>query len=275
MFLSILTVSYLLKLTLTSADSICGPNARFMVALTCNDDNTQLYCAPNNLKNREEFCQNPNLKWSEAKCKQMGGYKETDLDNTGCYTLSSEYWGGDINCTGINIPEKVDYNLGFEKSSFDDWTVSGTTTSSSIICDSTAPEGMCYAQTSTEGTGPSTGPNKIENNNIVIYNYGGCNGGDYILSFWYKFVAGDYTPFNDYIKVTSKDNNNNILVSKVLDVNTVGDYGSSPWILVNTNIGSVPTGEKLSLTIYAETKNSLDSILTSYGYIDGISIIKA
>lgn len=260
-----------LFLTSVSADSICGNDQRFMTALTCNDNKTFLHCAPNNLKNREDFCMNPNLKWSEAKCKHHGGYNSLDVVNTGCYstsTLFSMYNVTDM-CGGeLEVHQSTLDNLDFELGNLDGWSVSGPV-SPVVVCDDNTPNGHCYARLSATGTSPGSLPNKLERDDLVVTNGGGCNGGNKKLTFWYKFVAGDYVPFNDKLTVNVNDGT---LFTYVLDVATVGDYGNSGWQQVVVELGAVPIGTVLSVSISAEITNVLDSALSSYGYLDGVKL---
>lgn len=53
-------------------DSVCGSNQRFMAAIKCGDNNTYLHCAPNNLKDRSNFCQAPNPRWLADKWVHAG-----------------------------------------------------------------------------------------------------------------------------------------------------------------------------------------------------------
>jgi hypothetical protein len=260
-----------LFLAYASADSICGNDQRFMTALTCNDNTTFLHCAPNNLRNRAQFCNNPNLKWSEAKCKNYGGYNSLDVVNTGCYsssTLLSMYNVTNTCDTPIKVYNKPLDNLDFELGNLNGWTVSGPSLPV-VVCDGNTPNGNCYAQLSTENTGRGRQPNKIERNDLVITNGGGCNGGDKKLTFWYKFQAGDYLPFNDKLTVNV---NNGTLFTYVLDVATVGDFGNSGWKQVVVELGAVPMGTLLSVSISAEITNGLDTNVNSYGYIDDVKL---
>lgn len=268
----LLTLSLFIQNSL--ADSICGNGQRFMVALKCGDNTTTLHCAPNNLKDRTQFCTNPNEKWAKAKCNNKGGLTSIDIDNTGCYTLSQSYWGGsDLNCDNVYTLPESSVNAGFELGTLEGWEFSGP--SAPIVhCDASAPEGNCYAELSTVGTGPWTSANVITKSNLTMSNYGGCNNDNYKLTFFYKFKAGDYVPFNDYLKIDVSDELNVLLFTESLDVATVGNYGTSAWLSANVFLGQIPIGSTLNIKVSAESKNVLDSILHSYGYIDGFKIVK-
>jgi len=269
---SILTLILLIKNIL--ADSICGNNQRFMVALTCGDGNTTLHCAPNNLKDRTQFCTNPNEKWAKAKCNNKGGLTSIDIDNTGCYTLYQSYWGGsELNCDNTYVLPEVSTNYGFELGTLEEWEYTGPS-APVVQCDSTAPEGNCYVVLSTYGTSPWTGPNVISTDKLTMSNNGGCNNDDYKLTFFYKFTAGDYVPFNDYLQINVFDEFNALIFTQTLDVATVGDFGSSDWLSAEVLLGKVPIGTSLSINLVATTSNTLDGALQSYGYLDGFQIVK-
>lgn len=278
LFFSCLATTYVL------ADSVCGPSKRFMVALKCNDNTTQLVCGPNNLKDRTQFCTSPNIQFAEAKCKQRGGYKGLDLKNSGCYSEQSEFWLDQYNLvtsgTGfceifpLQLQDKIVSNLGFESGDLSGWTYSGPN-GARVVCDEDAPEGKCYAELSTEQTGPLTSANKLQRSDLVLSNIGGCNGNPQSLAFFYKFAAGDYIPFNDYLSVQIKHGSGNVLSRYVLDVATVGDYGNSGWKYVIVPLGSIHTGHKLAIDIEAESKNDQDGSQNSYGYVDGFVVIDA
>lgn len=266
-------ISAFLLIKNTLSDSICGNDQRFLVALKCGDQNSTLYCAPNNLKDRTEFCMNPNKKWATAKCINKGGLTSIDIDNTGCYTLSKSYWGHELSCDSENFIPETNINSGFELGTLDKWEYSGPS-SPVVHCDSSAPEGSCYVELSTYGTSPWTESNIIKKSDLTVSNYGGCNNDNYKLVFWYKFTAGDYIPFNDNLKIYIKNQDDNLIYSQVLDVATVGNFGSSSWLNANVFLGQVPIGSSLSIIFSAETTNELDGALTSYGYVDGFKIVK-
>jgi len=253
--------------TLVKADSICGPNGRFMVALKCGDGSNTLYCAPNNLKDRSQFCQNPNDKWSKAKCNNKGGLSSVDISNSGCFTESFN-----PNCEQP-VKDITPVNAGFESGDLTGWTTTGPE-SAIVLCDASAPDGNCYAQLSTSGTGPGSDPNVLTNSNLVVSNYGGCNNYNHVLTFWYRFDAGDYLPYNDKLVVNVKDPNNNVVFSQTLDVASVGDYGDSSWQFASVFLGAPPAGSAIYLSLSAETINVADYILTSYSYIDGVKLFK-
>ncbi len=257
----------------TLSDSICGNNQRFLVALKCGAGNSTLHCAPNNLKDRTDFCMNPNKKWATAKCINKGGLTSIDIDNTGCYTLSKSYWGHELNCELENVIPEVSVNTGFELTTLDGWEFSGPAPPV-VHCDPSAPEGNCYAELTTDGTSPWTGSNIIKKSDLTVSNYGGCNNDNYKLTFWYKFTAGDYVPFNDNLKIYIKNQNDDVIYLQSLDVATVGNFGSSTWLNANVFLGQVPMGTSLSISLSAETTNALDGSLQSYGYIDGFKIVK-
>lgn len=266
------TVFLFIKNTL--ADSICGNNQRFLVALKCGNQTSTLHCAPNNLKDRTDFCTNPNKKWAMAKCNNKGGLTSIDLDNTGCYTLSKSYWGNtELNCDTENKIPQLSINSGFELQTLDGWLYSGPSVPS-VKCDSDAPEGSCYLELSTAGTSSWTSPNSIEKNDLTMVNYGGCNNDNYKLTFFYKFLAGDYIPFNDNLNLYIADETNTLLFMQTLDVATVGNYGNSGWLTANVFLGQVPIGSSLTIKFTATTTNALDGALTSYGYVDGFKIEK-
>lgn len=252
-----------------NADSICGPGARFMVALKCGDGSTTLHCAPNNLKDRSNFCQNPNEKWAKAKCNNKGGLVLVDISNSGCFVESLC-----SNCDNpIAVPDLNPVNAGFESGDLTGWITTGPV-GAAVLCDSTAPEGNCYAQLSTAGTGPGTDPNVLTNSHLVIPNYGGCNNFNHLLTFWYRFAAGDYLPFNDHLIVSVKDPSNNVVFSQTVDVATVGNYGDSGWHQAYVYLGAPPAGSAIYLSLSAETINVNDYILTSYSFIDGVQLLK-
>jgi len=250
------------------ADSICGPNARFMVAIVCGDGSKTLYNAPNSLKDRSQFCQNPNDKWSKAKCNNKGGFVSVDIEHSGCYLNSL---GTD---SGIPVPDYSLINPGFEFSDLTGWSTSGPTAATVVCGDGTAPEGNCYASITTVGTGPGSEVNSLTMADLIIPNYGGCNTYNYGLSFWYRFDAEDYLPYNDYLLVELKDSTNSVVFTKYVDVSNVGDYGDSGWQYQNVFLGSPPVGSALHLSISASTSNVGDSILNSYSYIDGVNVFK-
>lgn len=268
-------------------DSVCGQDQRFMVALKCADGNSYLHCAPNNLVDRTQFCTNPNVKWSEAKCKAKGGYMEVDVLNTGCYPMTTQFWK-DFSGVAVDpeyfcesFPVKtpdvaVPVNLGFESGSLEGWAYSGPNPSTvSVVCDGTAPEGSCYASISTAATNPSTQSNKISRSDLVVSNPGGCNNLAQQLKFWHKFSTTDYLPYNDYLKVVAKDGLGNLITEETVDVAEVGNYGSSDWKQVVVELGSVPVGTKLVVEISAESKNVRDGVRQSTGYVDGFDLVAA
>lgn len=266
-----------LFLTSVNADSVCGSGQRFMTALVCKNGKTFLHCAPNNLKDRSEFCANPNLKWSEAKCRRHGGYDRLDVDNTGCYTSSflAMTYGVSYDFCGENIEiiKHEPVNLGFESGDLNGWSVSGATPPR-VVCDNFSPEGRCHAELTTRGTTPRTQPNKLERSDLLVTNPGGCNGVDQEVRFWYNFIAGDFLPFND--RLTININGDDGFSSKtVVDVAQVGDFGSSGWTRVTVQIGQVPAGTRLAVSISAEITNAVDGAFSSLAYLDDVSIGKS
>ena len=250
------------------ADPICGPSARFMAAIVCGDGSKQLHCAPNNLKDRSNFCQNPNDKWAKAKCNNKGGLSYVDVSQSGCFAQSLN-----LDCdTPIAIPSFNSTNLGFDLGDLSGWTTTGPDPAV-VVCDDSSPDGShCFAKLTTSGTGPGSAQNELSRTDLLIPNYGSCNNYNYVLSFWYRFDAGDYTPFNDYLSLAVKDQNNNVLFTQTLDVNTVGSYGSSGWRYANVGLGQPPAGSALLISLSAATQNGLDYAVASYSYLDAIQI---
>ncbi len=263
-FISLLT-TFLFKNI--NADSICGSGSRFMIALTCGDGSTTLYCAPNNLKDRSQFCQNPNDKWAKAKCNNKGGLVSVDIANSGCYLESLC-----LTCE-INVPKLNPINAGFESGDLTGWTSSGPTPAV-VLCDGSSPEGTCYAKLTTSGTYSSSEPNVLSNSNLLIPNYGGCNNYNHVLTFWYRFDANDYLPYNDYLTVDVKDSSNNVVFTQTLDVASLGDYVDSGWQFASVLLGSPPAGSAIHLTLSAKTEDVLDGNLPSDSYIDGLQLLK-
>ncbi len=247
-----------------NADSICGPQGRFMVAVKCGDGSNTLHCAPNNLKDRSQFCSNPNDKWTKAKCNNKGGVSSVDISNSGCFANSFNP-SCEMPVPSFSIP-----NLGFESGDLTGWTTTGPTPAS-VVCDGSSPEGNCYAQLTTDGTYAGTDFNVLTRSDLVVPNFGGCNNYVHVLTFWYRFANGDWGGyFNDQLTVSAKDASNNVLFTQTLDSNG----GSTSWLYASINLGSPPVGSSIQVTFSASTTNGGDGILPSYSYIDGLQIYK-
>lgn len=66
---------------------------------------------------------------------------------------------------------------------------------------------------------------------------------------------------------------NDITTPFRVDVAQVGNYGTSPWLTGTVNLGPVPPGTFLTVTIKVAAANLLDSILNSEGYFDNVRIV--
>jgi hypothetical protein len=268
---------------LVAGDSICGPNSRFLVSVKCGNNNTYLHCAPNNLSNRTEFCNNPNQKWLQAKCGgTRGGNSVFDVNNTGCYpnVNATDFWSSYASITvnetdfcntfPVVLPSSSLVNLGFETGTLQGWKTEGAS-SAYVECGIGAPEGQCYGVLSTVGTSEWTLPNTLSRSDLFVTNAGGCNNKNRTLTFFYKFLTTDYLPYNDFLTVNVQSNNGNVF-QDTLDVAQVGNFGSSTWKQAVVNLGALQAGTRLDISISASVKNRIDGALSSFGYIDGVSL---
>jgi hypothetical protein len=268
-------------------DSVCGSaDKRFLASLVCKDGTQLLTCAPNNAG--ADICTDINTKWANAKCKHYGGFQMLDKSNTGCYPMDAVWWS---KYNDFDIIEGVDFcesfptsitygsgsglvNLDFEMGTFEGWTKETASTildPFSIVPN--APQGNWAAKISTIGTSPSTPPNKLSRE-LNWVNGGGCNTGNAVLKFKFRFTTTDYVPYNDYMKVTITSGDPSIVppAPLVLDVNTVGNGGDSGWLDISYVLGAVPAGSKLSATFETAVANALDGAFQSYAWIDAISL---
>lgn len=260
----------------TLKDSICGNGERFMAAVKCANGVTYLHCAPNNLKDRSTFCQAPNAAWMQAKCKLLGGSPQLMQQQSGCYKQDPMFWTSWLGITvtsedfcsffPVALPA-APANMGFELGDFTGWIVQGNTGSVTI---EGCPDN-CYARLGTSGTGPSTQPNSVSRNDLIIANGGGCNGDrDHQLQFRMRFDNGDVGgSFNDYVTVIAQQQDGTTVGLKTYDSNG----GSKDWTTETIPLGQVPAGSFLRLTITGAVSNGGDSIAQSTGYVDDFQLL--
>jgi hypothetical protein len=161
-------------------------------------------------------------------------------------------------------------NGGFETGDFTGWTVNIPALASVESNVAKIAESGSYS--ATEGT------------NFAYLNTGGGVGVYTIISqsfsvnagtqldFDVFFDAGDYLPFNDNGYANLVDANTNAVVATLWtsSVAAVGDYGSTPWTHVTTNVAAAGT-YKLELGV----TNVGDNILTSAIGVDNVNSVPA
>ena len=162
-------------------------------------------------------------------------------------------------------------NLGFESGDLSGWSVS-TPSSTSVVCnDGEAKQGDCYMKIETTGTAPTTGLNEIKRNDLFI----GC-GDDSIVTFWYRFQTLEYyINYNDYLIVKVTDQEAVVLFEDTVDViQVVGDSpgGDSGWLFESVQMGNIPIGTVVSVSIYLGVQNGVDGLVASFGFLDGVEI---
>ena len=161
----------------------------------------------------------------------------------------------------VNGADEVD--LGFE-GSFDGWTILGNV---SISTDIAAADGIYSAKLVSNGATETqiealfgAGMDNNATNGSAMYTEVNMQAGDELVFNW-RFVAGDYIPYNDFAFFL----NVNGSIQKLADVGAVGDYGTSIW-------------EESSFVAAADgvyglgfgVMNYLDQALDSTLYIDNI-----
>ena len=240
---------------------------RYLTVL-CKDGSKLRYCAPN--KNKDAICNDPNNSWSKAKCATKGGLDHVVRHLTGCFPC---YGNCDALCNAAPYDmsdEALDLvNGGFEDAVLTPWvwrpSVRGQT-APQVINDGTAPEGSYYLRI----TSYCPSPNKVTRRDIIVGTDGGCGTG-VMLSFYYKFKAGDYLPFNDCMNVNAKVNGITIKSVNVC-VSDVGNYGQTQWVPTSVDLGKLKAGSFIVLAISGSVQDARDCALNSSLMLDGFKI---
>ena len=93
--------------------------------------------------------------------------------------------------------------------------------------------------------------------------------GGEVLNFSARFIAGDYSPFNDnsIVAIFNLQNFTNTVV-QTASVASVGNFGDTGW--VNFSFVAPTTG---NYVFSAQVQNALDSVNDSHLYIDGVAAV--
>lgn len=161
----------------------------------------------------------------------------------------------------VNGADEVD--LSFE-GSFDGWTTLGNV---SISTDITAADGIYSAKLVSNGATEAqiealfgAGMDNNATNGSAMYTEVNMSAGDELVFNW-RFVAGDYIPYNDFAFFLNVNGN----IQKLADVGAVGDYGTSIWE-ESSFVAAVDGVYGLGFGVMNYYDQALDSTL----YIDNI-----